>query len=255
NVRAQGAMITVECDKRLIPLFSRSFPGITYVEMGDPHCFIMNRKTFDYHAIVCRLARHFRPGLPGFPSRPSYLRADMGKRTRLRQRYLAGRGGVKLVGIAWHSKKSINFGHKKSLRLLDFLPVLEREGVVFVDLQYGDTLGERLAFTAETGIPILHDDSIDQMVDLDSFAAQVAAMDVVVTISNTTAHMAGALGVPTLLILEDVPSLWFWGITGERSPWYPAMRLFRAHKRGEWEEVLLRVAEALTAGLDAGAGS
>src|SRR3546814_16287090 len=66
------------------------------------------------------------------------------------------------------------------------------------------------------------------MQDLDGFAAQVAAMDMVITTSNTTAHMAGALGRPTWVMLhQGISPHWYWGRDGETTPWYPSLRLLR----------------------------
>ena len=81
-------------------------------------------------------------------------------------------------------------------------------------------------------------------VDLDTFAAQVAAMDLVITIDNSTAHLAAALGVPTWLLLPSAPD-WRWQLSGDRSPWYPTMRLFRQKEPGDWESVLREVEIAL----------
>jgi hypothetical protein len=79
------------------------------------------------------------------------------------------------------------------------------------------------------------------------FASQVAAMDRVVTISNTTAHMAGALGVPTLLMLGPVP-IWYWLATRDDSPWYPSLRLIRQEqRRGDWQDVVEQVRNELAA--------
>ena len=76
------------------------------------------------------------------------------------------------------------------------------------------------------------------------FAAQVAAMDLVVSISNTTAHIAGALGVPTWVLLSEVP-LWRWFQDETNSPWYPSVQLFRQRRRQGWLEVMSEVASAL----------
>jgi ADP-heptose:LPS heptosyltransferase len=72
----------------------------------------------------------------------------------------------------------------------------------------------------------VHDPSIDQMTDLDAFAAQIAAMDVVLAVSGSAAHMAGALGVPTVVLLSPAPQ-WKWGGEGERTDWYPSVTLLR----------------------------
>ena len=94
------------------------------------------------------------------------------------------------------------------------------------------------------GIDIIHDDSVDQMADLDAFAAQVAAMDAVVTISNTTAHMAGGLGVKTLLMLDSVP-IWYWQLDRPDSLWYSPLKLYRQNRPSDWADVIDRVAEKI----------
>jgi len=76
------------------------------------------------------------------------------------------------------------------------------------------------------------------------FAAQVAAMDLIVSISNTTVHVAGALGVPAWVLLPNAP-MWRWMIDRDDTPWYPLVRLFRQNKRGDWPGVMEKVTVAL----------
>ncbi len=242
DLAERGADIILECDKRLIPLYSRSFPAITCLAKDKTLKGKPADKEFDFHAPLGNLGSLLRPDLSHFSDRPSYLKAGAGQRSALRGRYLK-QGNDFLAGVAWRSK-SLNYGEQKSMTLHDLRPLLETPGVTFIDLQYGDTAEERKSFTAETGIDIIHDDGVDQMADLDIFASQVAAMDMVVTISNTTAHMAGALGVPALLMLGTVP-IWYWMLEREDCPWYPSLRLFRQRQRGDWRGVAERVREEL----------
>ena len=80
------------------------------------------------------------------------------------------------------------------------------------------------------------------MLNLDGLAALIAACDVVVTVSNTTAHLAGALGVPTLLMLPySRGSLWYWHEGRDDSPWYPSIRIVRQRSPGDWDDVVRRV--------------
>ena len=150
-----------------------------------------------------------------------------------------------MIGIAWVSKNK-RIGPQKSMALRELAPLAGIPGLRFIDLQYGDTAEERARFEDETGTAIIHDEDVDQMADLDAFAAQVAAMDLVISVSNTTVHMAGALGVPAWVMLNTVP-LPCWLLEGEISPWYPTVRLFRQTEAGEWGDVIGRVAEALRA--------
>ena len=77
-----------------------------------------------------------------------------------------------------------------------------------------------------------------------AFAAQLAAMDLVVSISNTTVHMAGALGVPAWVMLNKVP-LNCWMLDRADSPWYPSLRLFRQTQSDQWADMIGCVADAL----------
>ena len=115
---------------------------------------------------------------------------------------------------------------------------------IIVDLQYGDSDMDRAQFEAETGVSVIRDKEIDALKDLDGFAAQVDAMDLIVSISNTTVHVAGALGVPAWVLLPNAP-MWRWMIDRDDTPWYPLVRLFRQNKRGDWPGVMEKVTVAL----------
>ena len=115
---------------------------------------------------------------------------------------------------------------------------------IVVDLQYGDSDMDRAQFEAETGVSVIRDKEIDSLKDLDGFAAQVAAMDLIVSISNTTVHVAGALGVPAWVLLPNAP-MWRWMIDRDDTPWYPLVWLFRQNKRGDWPGVMEKVTVAL----------
>ncbi|MBT3305175.1 MAG: tetratricopeptide repeat protein [Alphaproteobacteria bacterium] len=226
---AQGAEVFIECDPRLAPLLARSFPEID----------VTGGQEFDTHAPLADLGRWLRPDSNSFPTSGPYLQADPEATAAVRRRY-QGTSENLLVGIAWHSN-SPHYSEQKSMTLADLAPVLSVPGITFVDLQYGDTAGER------AGTDIIHDDSVDQMTDLDAFAAQIAAQDAVVTISNTTAHMAGSLGVPTLLMLDTIP-IWYWQVERPDSPWYPSLQLFRQRQPGDWSDVIERVADVFKSG-------
>jgi hypothetical protein len=75
-------------------------------------------------------------------------------------------------------------------------------------------------------------------------AAIIANCDLVITSDTSVAHLAGGMGKKTWLLLKKVPE-WRWGLEGETSFWYPSMRLFRQKERGNWDEVMERVAEEL----------
>jgi hypothetical protein len=89
---------------------------------------------------------------------------------------------------------------------------------------------------AAAGVSVIMDRSVNQFLDIDLFAAQIAALDRIVTIDNSTAHLAGALGISTWVLLPFAPD-WRWLQAGSDSPWYPTLRLFRQPRRGDWPSV------------------
>ena len=89
---------------------------------------------------------------------------------------------------------------------------------------------------------------IDNFNDLDGLAALISACDMVVTVSNTTAHLAAALGKPVIVLLSFSPSLlWYWHLERSDSPWYPTVRLLRQDQNGNWNSVINRLFEELSA--------
>jgi hypothetical protein len=90
------------------------------------------------------------------------------------------------------------------------------------------------------------DDIIDQFKDLDAFAAQVAALDHVISVSNTTVHMAGALGVDCIVMPPPARGrLWYWSIEGDTTPWYQSVRIVRRALSETWTDQVARAAALL----------
>jgi Tfp pilus assembly protein PilF len=233
-----GTALTLECDRRLVPLFQRSFPAVSVVARGDPDQ--AGETVFAAHSPSGSLPRLFRTSPAAFENTVSpYLSADPAARSRFRDRYFDGR---RLVGLAWYTRAS-KTGHKRSIHLEQLKPWFEVPDLRWISLQYGghDALKAQ-ADAART--PILVDRSLDQLTDIDGFAAQVASLDLVITIDNSTAHLAAALGVATWLLLPFAPN-WRWLLETDRSPWYSTMRIFRQANLGDWSAPVAAIQNAL----------
>lgn len=237
-----GANVILELDPRLVPLYERSFPSITCLPREFPPVKQTLDKGIDYQVAAGSLGRWWRLDEASFPKRSSFLVADPVKTDTLRQRYRDG-SESRIIGISWHSANK-DIGDEKSMQIMDLAPLARMPGICLVDLQYGDSDMDRAQFEAETGVSVIRDKEIDSLKDLDGFAAQVAAMDLIVSISNTTVHVAGALGVPAWVLLPNAP-MWRWMIDRDDTPWYPLVRLFRQNKRGDWPGVMEKVTVAL----------
>jgi ADP-heptose:LPS heptosyltransferase len=238
DVIRTGNRCLLDCDPRLNPLFTRSFPGIDVVSgidlMRDPKLDIAA------HVPSGSLPSLFRASHAAFASTTSpYLVADPVARERFRAHYNDGR---RLIGLAWYTKNRSK-GRDRSIDLSLFASLFARSDIRWVSLQYGDH-DDLQSQAASANTPILIDRSVNQFSDIDLFAAQIAALDMVVTIDNSTAHLAGALGVPALVLLPFV-SDWRWLQAREDSPWYPTLRLFRQPEHGDWQSVMQRVQSAL----------
>jgi tetratricopeptide (TPR) repeat protein len=254
---AQGMHCVIDCDPRLQPLFARSFPSVEVIS-GDEASHNPNLNVVAHipSGSLPALLRN-RPQAFDATSSP-YLVPDPAKLSHFRTQYKSDPLIVSppspsthkgerstanvLLGLAWHTR-NLQSGPGRSIPLASFELLLSQPGVRCVSLQYGDRawLEEQAASAA---FDLLIDHDVDQLYDVNTFAAQVAAMDLVVTIDNSTAHIAAALGVPTWLLLPCAPD-WRWLLHRTDSPWYPSMRLFRQPQRGDWPSVLSQVQSAL----------
>jgi hypothetical protein len=133
-------------------------------------------------------------------------------------------------GISWRSNRP-GLGVDKSFQLVDLVSALRTAGVAFVDLQYGDTAQELELVRERTGLRVLHYEGVDNYGDLEGHLALICACDLVVTVSNTTAHLAGAAGKSGIVLRRSSRSdFWYWhNLTGnQQSLWYPSLKVVDA---------------------------
>lgn len=239
-----GLRVTLEIDPRLVPLMRRSFPGVAVVARADPAS--LDPRTFDSQCPLASLGRWLRPSFDAFPRRRAYLLADRERAGQYAARLRRGEADT-LVGISWSSANR-ETGTSKTCALADWADLLGVPGARFVDLQYGDTQDARDDLRRRHGIAISHLDDLDLTHDLDGLAALCAACDLVITVSNVTAHVAGALGRPVWLLAPAAKGrIWYWFHGRRDSPWYPSMRIFTQPTPGDWSGVLDTVANKLVA--------
>jgi hypothetical protein len=149
------------------------------------------------------------------------------------------------IGIVWAAKPGD--GSLYSRRALDrrscpletFRPLAELPGVRLYSLQKGPAGAE----LAASDLPIR--DLGPGLRDFAATAAAVAAMDLVISVDTSVAHLAGGMGAPLWILLAAGQADYRWGPAGETTPWYPSARLFRADIGGGWPGLMARVAVAL----------
>ena len=228
--------IVLEAEPRLVEMFARSFPGARIVARGSD----LSQEQVTAQIRCGSLGIFLRPDWDSFktPER-GYLVADAGRAAELRRRLSTDRR--KVVGLSWRSV-SPNMGPTKTARLIDFLPVLRLPGIRFVDLQYGDTAEERAELEREAGIAVAHLDNIDNTKDIEGLAALMQACDAVLSVSNTNAHLAGALGRPTwVLVPFGYAKIWYWFKGQKKSPWYPHVQVRHRAEGQSWQDLLSQI--------------
>lgn len=249
---ALGGTVYYELYARLDPLFTRSFPGLNIIRRedsgicddGQRFVFKHSWPTSDYQIPAGSLGVFFRPNRDSFPGRQRYLYANAQATSDIKSRYRDLFPGKKLIGISWRGGNSIS--NSKQLRIIPMHALkglAEQDNIQLINLQYGNTSEDR-ENGAKLDIDIYHDEVIDPLVDMDAQAAQICALDAVISVDNTTVHLAGALGIPTYLLLQPNPN-WRWGLEEGPSYWYPSVYLIRNREIGRWETALDRAVAAM----------
>jgi hypothetical protein len=142
--------------------------------------------------------------------------------------------------LVWAGNPAYTSDRIRSLSLAAFSPLANIPGVRFYSLQKGPPAEQAKAPPA--GLNLI--DWTEELADFADSAALVSGLDLVVSVDTAAAHLAGALGKPTWVLIPFAPN-WRWQLHREDSPWYPTLRLFRQEKSREWEQPIQRVAAAL----------
>lgn len=227
---------------RLLALLRRSFPDLQFCDPEEPAA----DQEFDAYVCMGDLGRIFRQRTEDFLAhRTAYLRADAARTRELRQQLL--QPGKPVCGLSWRSTNK-DVGREKSISLAALSNAFAGLDFSYVDLQYGDTDAERAEVLRDGGIAVDRVPSVDTFNDIDGLASLIDACDVIVTISNTTAHLAGALGKTVFLMLPyAIGRFWCWQAGRSDSLWYPNVRIFRQPAEGDWASVIREVRGALAA--------
>ena len=170
-----------------------------------------------------------------------YLKADPQRVESIRKELKLEHKTV--IGISWMSFNSLN-PLKKSVQLKDMERIFAGLDVVLVNLQYGDIEDEIREFKEATGIDVVQCASVDNREDLDGLAALIDACDLVLSITNITVHLAGALAKETWVLLPYVPNFW-WGSDRPDTIWYPSSTLYRQPKLNDWDSVYVSIRKDL----------
>ena len=234
DAHRKSKKLIVECDKRLLPLYRRSFPkNIKFIDDRK----IITESDYDAQIAIGSLPLAFRRELRDFSDTSSgWLKADSRKVRELRKK-LDAKPKNKIIGITWFTNASDPRAKRRNVPVDLFAKYLAQIPAQYVNLQYGETAEDLSEMRSNFDLEVAQIDGIDVYNDLDGLAALISACDMVISIDNATVHLAGALGVDTRVLLPFAPDD-RWGIKQSDSYWYDSLTLYRQETNGDWQKPL-----------------
>ena len=229
----RGVRVVVVAAPPLVPLLA-TVPGVaSTVGPDDPV------PRHDAHIPMLSLPGVLGVGQRDIPSSVPYIAAEPARRAQAAAALEPYRGRLK-VGLAWAGNREHANDRRRSIALAALTPLFDVPGTAWFSLQPAQD-DAATASVADAGRLV----RLPLRSEFAGTAALVAELDLVVTVDTSIAHLAGALGKPTWLLLPFAPD-WRWQLGCADSPWYPTMRLFRQPEVGAWDAVVRDVAAALT---------
>jgi hypothetical protein len=226
-----GATVILEVPEGLRELLG-SLEGVSQViSAGSP------LPPFEYHCPLLSLPLAFKTTIETIPAPVGYLRADQTRVAQWRARL--GERCRPRVGLVWSGNPNNPIDARRSIRLTDWLAQLPT-GFEYFQLQTQVREPDRAVLDSYPQV-ISFDESL---LDFENTAALCGCMDVIVTVDTSLAHLAGALGHRTWVLLPRTPDF-RWMRDREDSPWYPSLKLYRQTTAGDWSSVFERVAADL----------
>lgn len=234
DLHSRGAKILLQVTNSLIPLLS-STPIISRVE---PYGTDMGE--FDYWVPIMSLPGVLGITLDKIPLVQNYITADPDQ-IKVWQERLGPKYKMR-VGFAWTGRKDSWLNQHKSVPFEVMLEMIKSNPQYeWINLQIDGSEAEELAL-AEAGVSRFPG-------TIGSFADSAALMmnlDVVIGVDSANSHLAGALGRPTWIMLNNYATDWRWLVDRDSSPWYSTVRLFRQPSMGDWRSVTKKISQYLS---------
>lgn len=232
--------ITVMVEAKILTIFQRSLPNISFIERGIG----IDVKQFDAYLPMCNLGKIFRSKSSDFQNiKEKYLVPNLEKINLMKSR--VSKNKIK-CGISWKSNNAF-IGNGKSFELQMLEPLLKNKNIEFINLQYGNVEQDLNYIKDKFQTNILDTSDIDNFSDMEGLALLISSCDIIVTSSNSNAHLAGALGKETYLIIPKTGSLiWYWEHQiNQVSQWYKSINIFKQKELYLWEEPISRINEII----------
>ena len=243
QVLQASASATLMVETRFHELFRRSFGSALTLTSQADIARLSDWKRFSARAAMATCMKYFRQTSADFLcSDAGYLLPDKRRAARCRETLLAASGNHPLVAISWRSFSEEN-GEVRSVPLSQLLAALPLDRVRAVNLQYGPVDAE-LSDARAQGFEVLEVPELDTTQDIDGVVAAMSACVYVVSIDNTAAHLAGALGMRQAVLLPFCCN-WRWGHGRSRSLLYSQTTILQQSVFGDWRASLSRLSDII----------
>lgn len=237
-LKQSGAEVYFHCASNVVSLFSE----YKFVDKIIPRISLEEPDVdYDYHISLLSLPRFFNTTLDTIPDTDKYLNVEQAIVEKWRKYFLAY--STKKIGLVWAGNPKHNNDKNRSIALKNFERLFRNKQFTFFSLQKGAGLEQANEFRNEI---IILDSEINSLNDT---AAIIENLDLVISVDTSVAHLAGALGKKTFVLLPFSPD-WRWLKEGTNSIWYKSMRLFRQKNPGDWESVIEEINKVLVENID-----
>ena len=226
--------IIVSVEKKLIKILNNSFPYITFIQNGET----LEEKEYDEQIPMGSLGKFLRKSAEEFPKENIYLKLkDIDRLSQYRKK-LSHKSNC---GISWRSINK-HLGIHKSMPLEIMASIFQNKKFNFINLQYGKINEELNVFNNN----IISFEELDLFKNIEDLMLLISVCDVVVTTSNTTAHVSGAMGKKTILLIPNSKGkMWYWNDMGGKCIWYPSIRIIKQDAQGDWGGAIVKANEML----------
>jgi tetratricopeptide (TPR) repeat protein len=228
-----GARVSVEVRPPLVRLMQHA-PGISNVIVRGEE-----PPPFDYHSPLLSLPYAFRTTPSSIPARMPYLIAGHQQLVEWKKMVEACGTGLR-IGVCWSGNARFIHDARRSITAETLCDALKSFDGALFPLVKEDAPLRRPGNVEESRWC----DLTARIQDFEDTAALISYLDLVVTVDTAVAHLAGALGKPVFTLLPSAPD-WRWLNSGESTPWYPTMRLFRQTQPGSWKDPVANLTQAV----------
>ena len=217
--------------EKLTPFFKEIYPQLEIKSIKE----INNHLDFDYHIPMSSLGLYFQNKtleIKPHTINESFLCNKIPKKHKKIR-----------IGLSWFSNSGVT-ANKKSISLEMFEELFNIDDIEFINLQYTDEITSITNLEKKVNKKIFLDHKIDCFNNIFELASLMKSCDLIITVSNSNAHIAGKLGIKTFIVLpHNSGKFWYWRTQNKNnfSDWYPSIEIFKANENFKWDDVIQRL--------------